>query len=157
MSTTDESKPITLAKLERSIDRVALAMRRAGKKGEVYFPIFERLESEIAAAKGRRKPRRRQPGNEVKRKQANQSGRPPPSGNRGLESEDEDQRVTGSMNPEDAKQPKKTVPFKDHLSLSPEKASLLSGIGLTSIKTATTAARWWPESTARTPSSCLTI
>jgi hypothetical protein len=37
MSTTDESEPITLAKLERNIDRVALAMRRAGKKGRVVF------------------------------------------------------------------------------------------------------------------------
>lgn len=33
----------------RTLDRVALAMHRAGKRGEVYLPIFERLESELAA------------------------------------------------------------------------------------------------------------
>jgi hypothetical protein len=39
------------AAIEAALDRLALAMERAGKKGDVYLPIFERLESELAAVK----------------------------------------------------------------------------------------------------------
>jgi hypothetical protein len=130
MSTTDESEPITLAKLERSIDRVALAMRRAGKKGEVYLPIFERLESEIAAARAKEATLER-----ARQRCEAQAGRPVrPAGNlqaiRGLDSEDEDQKVTGPTNPDDAQQPKNTVPLKDRLSWSPEEAAVMTGIGI---------------------------
>lgn len=33
--------------IEKALDRVALAMERAGKNGDVYLPIYERLESEL--------------------------------------------------------------------------------------------------------------
>ncbi|MCP3412723.1 hypothetical protein NLM16_01260 [Bradyrhizobium brasilense] len=39
--------PITIADLKWCLDRVALVMHRAGKKADVYLPIFERLESEL--------------------------------------------------------------------------------------------------------------
>lgn len=39
---------ITTGLLEKCLDRVALAIDRAGSKGAVYLPIYERLESELA-------------------------------------------------------------------------------------------------------------
>lgn len=42
---------ITIEVLERCLDRLAIAMERAPQGGEVYLPIFERLESEIEAKK----------------------------------------------------------------------------------------------------------
>jgi hypothetical protein len=42
---------ITVADIETGLYRVALAMERAGKRGEVYLPIYERLEEELAALK----------------------------------------------------------------------------------------------------------
>jgi hypothetical protein len=104
-----------------------------GKNGEVYLPIFERLESEIATARAKEATLER-----ARQRCEAQAGRPVrPAGNlqaiRGLESEDEDQRVTGSTNPDDAKQPKNDVPLKDRLSLSPLDASALTGIGLRAV------------------------
>ncbi|MCP1766070.1 hypothetical protein [Bradyrhizobium japonicum] len=48
-----DGDPITVAKLEWCLDRLAHAMHRAPQGGEVYLPIFERLESELAAAKAK--------------------------------------------------------------------------------------------------------
>lgn len=98
MSTTDETEPTTAAAIETGLYRVALAMKRAGKRGEVYLPVYERLEAELAALKARQS---------------------------AMTTEDED------------KPHKHTVPLKDRLSLSPEGASALTGIGLTSIRQAT--------------------
>jgi hypothetical protein len=42
---------ITVDMLERCLDRLAIAMHRTSQGGEVYLPIFERLEAEIAAKK----------------------------------------------------------------------------------------------------------
>lgn len=39
---------ITIDLLERCLDRLAVVMHRASQGGEVYLPIFERLEREIA-------------------------------------------------------------------------------------------------------------
>ena len=40
---------ITVETLERCLDRLAIVMHRASQGGEVYLPIFERLEREIEA------------------------------------------------------------------------------------------------------------
>ncbi|MBR0883502.1 hypothetical protein ABIF65_002529 [Bradyrhizobium japonicum] len=42
---------ITIEVLERCLDRLAIAMERAPQGGEVYLPIFERLEAEIETKK----------------------------------------------------------------------------------------------------------
>jgi hypothetical protein len=42
---------ITVDVLERCLDRLAVVMHRASQGGEVYLPIFERLEAEIEARK----------------------------------------------------------------------------------------------------------
>ncbi|MCP3386189.1 hypothetical protein NLM31_37995 [Bradyrhizobium sp. CCGUVB4N] len=42
---------ITIEVLEGCLDRLAIAMQRAPQGGEVYLPIFERLETEIGAKK----------------------------------------------------------------------------------------------------------
>ncbi|QND70745.1 hypothetical protein [Tardiphaga robiniae] len=42
---------ITIETLERCLDRLAVIMHRASQGGEVYLPIFERLEREIEAKK----------------------------------------------------------------------------------------------------------
>lgn len=49
-----QEEPITAAEWERCLDRLALEMQRVGKRGIAYLPIYERLESEIAAAKERK-------------------------------------------------------------------------------------------------------
>jgi hypothetical protein len=36
------------AQIETALDRLALVMERAGKRGDVYLPIYERLEEELA-------------------------------------------------------------------------------------------------------------
>jgi hypothetical protein len=33
--------------LEKHLDRLALAINRAGKRGAVYLPIYERIEAEL--------------------------------------------------------------------------------------------------------------
>jgi hypothetical protein len=47
------NEPITIDTIEDGLDRVALAMEKAGPRGEVYLPIYERLEAELAKAKER--------------------------------------------------------------------------------------------------------
>jgi DNA polymerase III beta subunit, N-terminal domain len=39
--------------IETALDRLALATERAGKKGDVYLPIYELLGSELAAVKAK--------------------------------------------------------------------------------------------------------
>jgi hypothetical protein len=38
---------VTVEVLEKCLDRVALAIDRAGKRGAVYLPIYERIEAEL--------------------------------------------------------------------------------------------------------------
>jgi len=38
---------ITVERLERCLDRLALEIEALGPEGEVYFPIWDRLEREI--------------------------------------------------------------------------------------------------------------
>jgi hypothetical protein len=38
---------VSLEVLEKCLDRVALAIDRAGKRGVVYLPIYERIEAEL--------------------------------------------------------------------------------------------------------------
>jgi hypothetical protein len=108
------------------------------RRGELYLPIFERLESEIAAARAKEATLER-----ARQRCEAQAARPVrPAGNlqaiRGFDSEDEDQKVIGSANPDNAPPtPENVVPLKDRLSLSPADASALTGIGITSIKNAT--------------------
>jgi hypothetical protein len=40
---------VSVEALERCLDRVALAIDRAGKRGAVYLPIYERIEAELDA------------------------------------------------------------------------------------------------------------
>jgi hypothetical protein len=42
---------ITTEVLEKCPDRVALAIDKAGDKGAVYLPIYDRLETELRALK----------------------------------------------------------------------------------------------------------
>jgi hypothetical protein len=42
---------ITIEMLERCLARLAIVMARAPHRGEVYLPIFQRLEDEIEAKK----------------------------------------------------------------------------------------------------------
>ncbi|MDX3966108.1 MAG: hypothetical protein QHD01_05850 [Bradyrhizobium sp.] len=44
-------EPITVDLLERCLDRLAFEMARAPQGGEVYLPLWERLEAEIEARK----------------------------------------------------------------------------------------------------------
>jgi hypothetical protein len=44
-------EPITVDVLERCLDRLAFAMQRAPQGGEVYLPLYERLEADIEARK----------------------------------------------------------------------------------------------------------
>ncbi len=48
--------------LEKHLDRLALVIERAGKRGAVYLPIYERIETELDAlrAKEERMERARQ-------------------------------------------------------------------------------------------------
>ncbi|MEH2478220.1 hypothetical protein V1282_001577 [Nitrobacteraceae bacterium AZCC 2146] len=48
--------------LEKCLDRLALVIDRAGKRGAVYLPIYERIEAELDAlrAKEERMERARQ-------------------------------------------------------------------------------------------------
>lgn len=41
--------PITVEKLEWCLDRVAIAIHKAGADGPVYLPIYERFERELLA------------------------------------------------------------------------------------------------------------
>ncbi|MEY9880458.1 hypothetical protein [Bradyrhizobium sp. USDA 329] len=44
---------ITIEVLERCLDCLAILMNQSPKGGEVYLPLFERLESELAALKAK--------------------------------------------------------------------------------------------------------
>lgn len=44
---------ITVAVLEKCLDRVALLIAESGDKGAIYLPIYERLEAELEALKAR--------------------------------------------------------------------------------------------------------
>ncbi|MCA6107722.1 hypothetical protein [Bradyrhizobium cenepequi] len=46
-------EPIGVAEIEWCLDRLALEMERVGKRGIAYLPIYERLETELAAAKAK--------------------------------------------------------------------------------------------------------
>lgn len=39
--------PVTIERIERAMDEVALAIDMAGDRGVVYLPIYERLEREL--------------------------------------------------------------------------------------------------------------
>ena len=45
--------PVTAARIERCLDRVALAIAAAGTDGTAYLPLFERLERELTALRCR--------------------------------------------------------------------------------------------------------
>ena len=45
--------PVTIEDIEFAMDDVALAIDRAGAKGAVYLPIYERLERERLAMRER--------------------------------------------------------------------------------------------------------
>jgi hypothetical protein len=47
LSSITDDVEISVELLERCLDRLAIVMHRAGPGGEVYLPIFERLEREI--------------------------------------------------------------------------------------------------------------
>jgi hypothetical protein len=53
---------VSIEVLEKCLDRLALAIDRAGKRGVVYLPIYERIEAELDAlrAKEERMKRARQ-------------------------------------------------------------------------------------------------
>ncbi|WEJ33882.1 hypothetical protein [Devosia sp. SD17-2] len=44
-----KAPPVTIERIERAMDEVALAIHMAGAKGAVYLPIYERLERELQA------------------------------------------------------------------------------------------------------------
>lgn len=39
--------PVTIERIERAMDEVALAIDMGGDRGVVYLPIYERLEREL--------------------------------------------------------------------------------------------------------------
>lgn len=43
------SKPITVDRIEKCLDRLAQIMVASGAEGRAYLPIYERLESELEA------------------------------------------------------------------------------------------------------------
>lgn len=43
--------PVTIERIERAMDEVALAIDMAGDRGDVYLPIFERLVQEAELAR----------------------------------------------------------------------------------------------------------
>lgn len=45
--------PVTVERIERAMDEVALAIDMAGDRGTVYLPIFERLERELQACRAK--------------------------------------------------------------------------------------------------------
>jgi len=53
---------VSVEVLEKHLDRLALAIDRAGKRGAIYLPIYERIEAELDAlrAKEERMERARQ-------------------------------------------------------------------------------------------------
>ncbi|MBR1131932.1 hypothetical protein JQ592_26860 [Bradyrhizobium iriomotense] len=51
MGKISADEPITIDLLERCLDRLAIAMKRAPQGGEVYLPIFESFEADIEKMK----------------------------------------------------------------------------------------------------------
>jgi hypothetical protein len=53
---------VSIEVLEKYLDRLALAIDRAGKRGAMYLPIYERIEAELDSlrAKEERMERARQ-------------------------------------------------------------------------------------------------
>jgi hypothetical protein len=51
--TRGRSVAITVAVLEKCLDRVALLIAESGDKGVVYLPLYERLEAELEALKAK--------------------------------------------------------------------------------------------------------
>jgi hypothetical protein len=45
---------VTVERIERAMDEVALAIDMAGDKGTVYLPIYERLERELQECRAKR-------------------------------------------------------------------------------------------------------
>lgn len=43
--------PVTIERIERAMDEVALAIDMAGDRGVVYLPIYERLDRELQACR----------------------------------------------------------------------------------------------------------
>lgn len=46
--------PVTIERIERAMDEVAIAIGMAGDRGAVYLPIYERLESELQVLRAKR-------------------------------------------------------------------------------------------------------
>src|ERR1700759_5126164 len=111
------SEEVTVAQLERCLDRVALEMQRVGKRGVAYLPIYERLESELAAMKAKEAAIERARNRLAQGATRSKAAMPP-----------EDEKKPDNAPPT----PENVVPLKDRLSLSPDEASALTGIGLTS-------------------------
>ncbi len=44
---------VSIEVLEKCLDRLALAIDRAGKRGAVFLPIYERVETELDALRAR--------------------------------------------------------------------------------------------------------
>jgi hypothetical protein len=44
---------VSVEVLEKHLDRLALAIDRAGKRGVMYLPIFERIEAKLEELKGK--------------------------------------------------------------------------------------------------------
>ena len=47
------SAPVTIERIERAMDEVALAIDMAGDRGAVYLPIYERLERQLLTLRER--------------------------------------------------------------------------------------------------------
>ena len=46
---------VSVELLEKHLDRLALAIDRAGRRGAVYLPIYERIEAELDALRVKEK------------------------------------------------------------------------------------------------------
>lgn len=40
--------PVTIERIERALDEIALAIHMAGDQGAAYIPLYDRLEREMA-------------------------------------------------------------------------------------------------------------
>lgn len=45
--------PVTIERIERAMDEVALAIGMAGDRGAIYLPVYERLERELQECRAR--------------------------------------------------------------------------------------------------------
>ncbi|MCF1744187.1 hypothetical protein [Paradevosia shaoguanensis] len=53
MKAASPTEHISAEEIERCLDRLALVVHRAGKKGHIYLPYAEYLEAALAEAKAR--------------------------------------------------------------------------------------------------------